>query len=385
MLTRLRFKNWRSLRDVTIDNLTPITVFVGANSSGKTNILDALHFVRYAIDKGVIEAVYAWRGFDKIHTVGAGAEEDTKIEFSFFPESTQPLLTYALELNVDKQKIPFWFWERILKDDEPIWDNINSGKIRLDEEGEEILSGLAGYFARTKEKPDNPDVKILIDFVTKRWQLLRENFMPPLVIPAGDPGNLFVIDPYAQNMPTMLDFMRKVSPKHFNQLQSDLKWLLNHVDKLDTQSDERETRIALHEKTPSGQEAPSISSGTARIIAMLTALHVTNWRLPKLPGLVVIEEPDTAIHPLLLESFVELLRVYTEDNEHRRQIILTTHNPMLLNYLQPEEVRIVERDEHGETTVKPVSREIMDIWREKDGDYRIGDVWTTRLLGGVPE
>jgi AAA15 family ATPase/GTPase len=41
MLTRMTFKNWRSLRDVTID-FTSITLFIGANSSGKTNILGVL-------------------------------------------------------------------------------------------------------------------------------------------------------------------------------------------------------------------------------------------------------------------------------------------------------------------------------------------------------
>jgi len=384
MLTRLRFKNWRSLRDVTIDNLTPITVFVGANSSGKTNILDALHFMRYAIDKGVIEAVYAWRGFDKIHTLGAGPDEDTKLEFTFTPDTSHLPLTYALGLNVDKQMTPFWFREQILKDDIWIWDRTSSGQSQKDEDGEEILVGLAGYFAQTNKKPANPDVQTVIDYVTKRWQLLKENFMPSLSLPAGDPGNLFVIEPYAQNLPTMLDFIHKVSPKTFNELQSDLKWLLEHVDKLNTQSDERETRISLHEKIQSEQEAASISSGTARIIAILTALYVTKWRLPKMPSLLVIEEPELSVHPLLLRNFVELLRLYTEDNP-LRQVMLTTHNPMLLNLFKPEEVRIVERDEQGETTISPVSQEVLNVAFEKYGDYRIGDVWTTRVLGGVPE
>src|SRR5258707_4928659 len=81
MLKRLQFKNWRSLRDVEIDNLTPITVFIGANSSGKSNILDALHFMRYATEKGVREAVFAWRGRDKIRTFGI--EGSVEVVFDF--------------------------------------------------------------------------------------------------------------------------------------------------------------------------------------------------------------------------------------------------------------------------------------------------------------
>jgi predicted ATPase len=98
----------------------------------------------------------------------------------------------------------------------------------------------------------------------------------------------------------------------------------------------------------------------------------------------VIEEPDTAVHPLLLKRLVELFRNYTE-GEHPRQFILTTHNPMLLNLFKPEEVRIVERNERGETTVSGVPMDIANIWLETDGAYNLGNLWTTRLLGGVPE
>jgi len=56
MLKQLHLKNWRSLRDVTID-FTPITVFIGANSSGKTNIIDALKFRRDSTKNGGYEAI----------------------------------------------------------------------------------------------------------------------------------------------------------------------------------------------------------------------------------------------------------------------------------------------------------------------------------------
>lgn len=73
MLTRLQLKNWRSLRDVSTD-FTPITVFIGANSSGKTNILDALHFMRFAKKNGLREAVFAWQGSPKIRTTNSKGE-----------------------------------------------------------------------------------------------------------------------------------------------------------------------------------------------------------------------------------------------------------------------------------------------------------------------
>jgi hypothetical protein len=88
---------------------------------------------------------------------------------------------------------------------------------------------------------------------------------------------------------------------------------------------------------------------------------------------------------LLLSAFVDLLRQYTSDPDRPRQFILTTHNPMLLNLFKPEEVRIVERDDQGITHVNEVNKDIANVWYEKYGDYSLGKIWTTRLLGGVPD
>lgn len=95
MITRMRFKNWRSLRDVTIDNITPLTVFIGANSSGKSNILDALHFLRYALENGVSEAVYTWGGFDSIHHKVASSEDFVLIEVDFYSNEFQKFTLIA--------------------------------------------------------------------------------------------------------------------------------------------------------------------------------------------------------------------------------------------------------------------------------------------------
>jgi predicted ATPase len=98
----------------------------------------------------------------------------------------------------------------------------------------------------------------------------------------------------------------------------------------------------------------------------------------------VIEEPDMAVHPALLKRLVELFREYVSREGYPRQIMVTTHNPQFLNWFEPEEVRVVERDEHGDTSVHEIPTYIKGIWLDS-GEYGLGDVWMTRSLGGVPE
>jgi predicted ATPase len=100
-----------------------------------------------------------------------------------------------------------------------------------------------------------------------------------------------------------------------------------------------------------------------------------------MPGLIAFEEPDTALNPQLLGRFVSLLRGYTQ-REPTRQFIFTTHNPTFLDHFEPEEVRVVERDADGYSRVNEIPPSVREIWLDK---YGLGEVWTTRSIGGVPE
>lgn len=226
---------------------------------------------------------------------------------------------------------------------------------------------------------------LIPSLISLRWQLLREGFLPSSTQPTDantSPDPLYLIDNFARNVPTMLNFMLQLYPGIYHALEADLQRLLGYVSQLRTMRDDKETRYFLEENFSLGHEAPTMSGGTARIIAMLTAYYALDMRTPELPGIVVIEEPDTAIHPLLLGKLVDLLRSYTERDEPR-QFILTTHNPELLNYFEPEEVRVVERDdETGETWVDKVPKHLRRTWLT---EHRLGDAWTSRIIGGIPE
>jgi predicted ATPase len=224
-----------------------------------------------------------------------------------------------------------------------------------------------------------PTIRKIFQFVTQRWQMLDGNFMPPLKAEAV--ATLETIDRYATNLLFILNHMGLVYPALFNNLQEDLKWILGYVDKLEMEHKDFDLRMVIKEISHTDQEAPTISAGTKRLVAMLTAFYALDMRSPEMPGLVVIEEPDTALNPGILRNFVEQLRYFTT-GEHPRQVIMTTHNPRFLDYFEPEEVRVVTRDEHGYTIVEPIPEHIKDIWLDK---YTLGEVWMTNSLGGLSD
>ena len=66
MITRLRVKNFKALRDVEVQ-LTPIHVLIGPNDSGKTSILDALAALCRSVDHDLTEAFLgSWKGTELV-------------------------------------------------------------------------------------------------------------------------------------------------------------------------------------------------------------------------------------------------------------------------------------------------------------------------------
>src|SRR3954453_7942616 len=64
-LHRLEIHNYKSLRNVAIEP-TPLSVFVGPNAAGKTNLADALDFLGHVYAWGLERAVSYKGGYDNI-------------------------------------------------------------------------------------------------------------------------------------------------------------------------------------------------------------------------------------------------------------------------------------------------------------------------------
>ncbi|HEX4419247.1 MAG TPA: AAA family ATPase, partial [Kofleriaceae bacterium] len=82
-----------------------------------------------------------------------------------------------------------------------------------------------------------------------------------------------------------------------------------------------------------GTDLGLLSDGTLR------AAEILMWLL--FPGvkLLLIEEPETAVHPGLLSRLLAEFDAYTGD----RQIVLSTQAPQVVSWADPLAIRLVER------------------------------------------
>ncbi len=119
-------------------------------------------------------------------------------------------------------------------------------------------------------------------------------------------------------------------------------------------------------------DAAQESDGTLRVAGILTAL-LQSETLP----VVGIEEPELTVHPGALSLVCDFIK----QTAHGNQVILTTHSPELLDYLDTDQVRVVKR-RGGETTVGPLD----DTQREMVRDHllTLGEVMRTEGLRQMP-
>ena len=119
--------------------------------------------------------------------------------------------------------------------------------------------------------------------------------------------------------------------------------------------------------------AHQLSDGTLRAIALVTALAQPTDRLPRF---ISIDEPELGLHPAALRFLAELARSVSRHT----QVLFATQSTAFLDHFEPNEVVVVERKE-GSTVLTRLDEERLANWLE---DYSLSEVFDKGVIGGRP-
>lgn len=112
-----------------------------------------------------------------------------------------------------------------------------------------------------------------------------------------------------------------------------------------------------------------LSDGSIRFICLATALLN-----PYPPSVIVIDEPELGLHPEAIRILGELIR----DAAKRTQIIVATQSPLLLDQFSIEDIVVVNRRE-GQSVFERLHRADFDEWLE---NYSVGELWSRNIIAG---
>ncbi|WP_419839721.1 AAA family ATPase [Candidatus Poriferisodalis sp.] len=392
MLTKLTARGFRSLADVSL-SLDPLTVLVGPNGSGKTNILNVLRFLASTVRFDLAAAVDDWGGYDFVR------RQDGRPSRSRVTLGIQGIVTRHASANApDDYRLSFYQTPRgLLSREESFAFKRTKGQgrritvtgrkveFRRDDVDEapsrtrELASRQATGLATLPDWSDNEGgegIRLLAEFLS------NIRVLEPDVDAARQPSRIIPgsLADDASNLAPALHGLSKNDPESFEILQGEMRQCLPGLEAIEFQpmgGPGKGMVVTLREKgVRSPIELADASYGTVRLLALLTALHE-----PDPPAFTAIEEADHGLHPYALDLLVERMRAASRHT----QLLVTTHAPTFVNQLRPSELVVCDRDsETGASLIPRVSRN--DLMRIKvKSKLRLGELWFSGALGGVPD
>ncbi|MFM2063665.1 MAG: hypothetical protein RLZZ507_3336 [Cyanobacteriota bacterium] len=365
MLKKLILENWKSFRYAELP-LDPLTVLIGTNASGKSNVVEALEFLQRIANGENIETALA--GDRRLPSIRGGVElaaRKGENEFTVkvcLSNNNMDDYLYVIELKT----VPEILMIEEYIDSYECDTNKITGRYTLNQVNFNIRSGMK----RKTRSLDLGDLKISgIDVIVQNGiqlpiEELDEQFFPGKYkaqdIVLSNLENILILNPLPS---TMRDYSRlsenlesdssniagvlaalpdDKKAEVENTLSEYIKYLpegdikkvwAEPVGRLKT-----DAMLYCQEEWKPGEiteiDAKSMSDGTLRFLAILTAL------LTRPEGSqIVIEEIDNGLHPSRAALLVKILKEI--GSKRNIDILLTTHNPALLDAFGSEIVPFV--------------------------------------------
>lgn len=382
MIKSFIFENFKSFEKAEL-NLEAITSLIGANSSGKSNAIEGIQILAELATGLDLNVVLDGTRSSESHIRG-GSKACCRFKTSSFKlgclidlDETYDLL-YYIKISTNRR---VWVEEEVLY-------KVNNGKTNL-AGGEKIfktkaIAGDSGDIKveyNDKKSGRNPNIicmrisSVLAQMQTKLPQSTERDkeCLGYINLVLDNLKSIFVLNPVPSEM---RDYVR-ITDSELKENCENISPVLYHLCEMEDKKEELlkgicnlpenevmgigfvktsldDVIFTLKERYKNSAEvvdAKKLSDGTLRCIAILAAM----LSIPE-NSVLVIEEIDNGIHPgrvqALIESLDELGRKKHVD------LILTTHNPVLLNKYDKEKllgVSVVYRDgENGTSKFIPL-------------------------------
>ena len=369
-------KNYRALQDVELKQLKPLSVFLGANSSGKSTLFDVFAFLAECFTDGLRRAWDKRGRFKELRS--RGCDGPIEFELKYREEPGTPIITYHLSIGEDTEG-PFveteWLqWRRKSRgkhvrflDFDHGTGSVIPGKTPdktdkpIDEQLDEPSMIAASTFGQSTH---HPRVSALRRFITD-WHL--SYLSTDATRHATDDGPQKRLSVTGANLPNVIQYLQERYPERLEKIISILSDRVPRLEKVDTELMMDGRRLLQIKDAPFKQPilARFVSDGTLKLLAYLTLFHD-----PQPPQLIGIEEPENYLHPRLLTGFVgDCIEALAGS-----QLIITTHSPHFVNELSAEEVWVLHRDEQGFTVCKRAS-EMLGIEQLLEAGAKLGKLW----------
>lgn len=324
LITHVRLKNWRNFQQLDVP-LREVSYVLGANATGKSNLLDAFRFLR-DISKpaggGLQTAIKERDGIAKVRCLHARRDTEVLIDVSLGESADAPAAwRYVLGFKPEGKGA-----QRLLVSHEEVW-----------RDGVQVLqrpnaSDDADAMLRTQTHLEqiqtNSQFRELVDFFSQITYL----HLVPQLLKFGDKigGRRLENDPFGQGfLERIAKTPEKTRTARLAKISKALALAVPQFQDLRLQNDDLghphlEALYAHHRPNAGWQSEEHFSDGTLRLVGLL-------WMLLDGSSLLLLEEPEISLNDAIVKEIPLILSRLQKSRKQKRQVLITTHSEALLS------------------------------------------------------
>ncbi len=383
----LSVQNFRSLVDVTME-IPDLTVMIGPNGAGKTAVLEVFQLLQRASQQELAPYFEGRGSILSVLSKEAIEQEASRMTISLkldaeSTKSREPLI-YGVELAAERIGYAIMA-ERLSWHSKPWLPDpmkyilSEKGRVQFfDPDTQRLVEPNWDYvtselaLAQVPKMYQEPEQLRNLLASTSHYSFLDVGprsiiRLPQALTPTTRPGA------NGENLYSALYNIRALHPALYDRIEALLSQgfpEFRHIEFPVVGAGQ--VTLAWYERNLHTPLYPNqLSEGTLRFLWLVTILLS-----PAAPALTLMDEPEVSLHPELLKLLAALL----QDVSASRQIIVATHAPDLIHWLEPEEVLVVEKAEGHTTLTRANDMDIAD-WLD---EYTLSDLWRMGNLGGRP-
>jgi energy-coupling factor transporter ATP-binding protein EcfA2 len=392
MITKIIVNSFKSIEKADIE-LGNLNVFVGANGSGKSNLLEAIGVLSAAADGKVTDQTLLQRGVRPgvprlYKSAFPGARQTSHIYFCGFSESAH----FDVSLhNPMSDPSPAWRFKTEL---------LERGTVKLASRGPNMRdnpnteNGLAALKV-VELKADDPALALM---------RLLQNYViysPTTPVLRGVAPETQPRQPLGLSGGRLPDAVHELltgrkenepARRVCNEVLELIGWAKNYGSAsaselpLSPAASSASKVIKFFDKymKPGRNILSGYDASEGALYILFLAVLAAH---PQAPSFCAVDNADHGLNPGLATALMTHFADWILNSKDNRQILMTSHNPAVLDGLplQDDRVRLftVDRDNLGKTIVKrvAVTPALLDMASK---GWTLSRMWMNKLIGGMP-
>ena len=374
MIESVHVRGFRSLSDVKISGLPQATVLIGANGSGKSNIMRFFEMLSWMLrTQRLGEFIASQGGADD--QLFRGNRVTPKIEAEIAIQTTSARNEYGFKLSYahpDRfifSEEAFRFSEHDYPTEAP-WQYLDSG--HLEAKIIEASQPFGYYYTNFYSTSASAIVNLLRNCSVYQFHDTSDAsaFKNNWQVSEGHQ-----LRRHGGNLAAVLYRLEQQDIKRYELICRQIGRILPGFDRFVLEEDYGRVLLRWKAKWSDKTFGPHLTSdGSLRFFALVTLL---NLPAEMLPNVILLDEPELGLHPAAVAIIGGMIRSLSNE----RQVIVATQSPLLVDSFNLDEIYVLDLED-GQTKCRRLDADEYQLWLEDN--FTPGDLWRQNAFGEHP-